>query len=159
MKTLILYTTRHGAAREIARRIADTLSVDDIFDLADTDAVAALDLGQYDRFILGSAIYAGQIRKELKDFIAQNESDFKDKRFGFFLASLDEKGGDKAFSANFSEELLQSAQATLRAGGIFDPSKTNIAEKAVAKMFMKSADYVSTISEERIADFVQEMNA
>jgi menaquinone-dependent protoporphyrinogen oxidase len=72
-RALVAYATKHGATAEIAEEIgrvlrgaglhADVLPVESVSDLAPYSAV-----------VLGSAVYAGQWRKEAADFLAANEA-------------------------------------------------------------------------------------
>jgi menaquinone-dependent protoporphyrinogen IX oxidase len=158
MKALILYATKHGATLEAAHRIESAL-VD--LDGADVELVLASvadapSVADYDYVILGSAIYAGMIRKEMKAYLASlDTSRLQGKRVGIYLSGLLFAEEEKVFKENFSEELLGLVQAKAFVGGIFDPKKVNMAERLVMKAVAKSTDYVDNIDEDRIVQFVQ----
>jgi menaquinone-dependent protoporphyrinogen oxidase len=71
-KVLVVYGSKHGATKEIAEKIGEVLKGEgatvDIFS-ADNVKNAA----DYQGFVIGSSVYFGQWRKEVKDFISANE--------------------------------------------------------------------------------------
>ena len=156
MKTLILYATKHGATADIAGRIADKMGDVVLHNIADGGSPS---LHEFDCIIIGSSIYAGSIRKELKRFLARNADDqwssLRVKPLGIFLSGFD--GKDEVFTKNFSAPILQAAKVKAFLGGIFDPAKASGFERAIIKAVMKQTDYTSSIDDEKIAQFVQEI--
>ena len=60
-KILVAYASKHGATADIAEKIGQLLSQEDL----DADVMPAnqvVDVTQYDAFIIGSASYIGQWR-------------------------------------------------------------------------------------------------
>ena len=154
MKTIILYATKHGAAAEIARRIADKIEGAGIYNLKQGN----LSLDYYDNVIIGSSIYAGMIRKEAKTFISQNIDILKDKKLGLFICGLSASGDEDFFKNNFPAELLEAAKVKSFLGGIFDPKKANALERFIIKLVSKKSIYVDTINDRKIEQFVQAIN-
>ena len=71
-KILVAYASKHGATADIAEKIGQLLSQEDL----DADVMPANQVGdvtQYDAFIIGSASYIGQWRKEASKFLGTNE--------------------------------------------------------------------------------------
>jgi menaquinone-dependent protoporphyrinogen oxidase len=71
-KILVAYASKHGATADIAEKIGQLLSQEDL----DADVMPAnqvVDVTQYDAFIIGSASYIGQWRKEASKFLGTNE--------------------------------------------------------------------------------------
>lgn len=73
MSILVAYASKHGATREIAERIAETLRV------AGQEAEArpvhsASDPAGYDARVLGSAVYFGSWLKEAANFVRRNRA-------------------------------------------------------------------------------------
>jgi len=157
MKTLILYASKYGAASEVARRIAAQFGSAKLVDLNDIKKVSALDLSKYDCVIVGSSVYAGQIRPAAKHFISRNEDELAQKRLGLFIVGFDSDKEDLAFTVNFPEDLLESARARLFTEGVFDPKKANFAEKLIIKAVIKQSEYIDSIDDEKILVFAQEM--
>ena len=156
MKTLILYATKHGAAAEIARRIADRIDGAEIHDLKQS-SVPSLD--GFDCVIIGGSLYAGMIRKEAKAFAAHNAAALCEKKLGLFLSGFSEKEEKKSFQGNFPPEVLNATKMVSILGGIFDPKKAGFFERLVMKAVTKQSGYISTIDDDKIAKFVETLQA
>jgi len=158
MKTLILYATKHGAAREIAARIAKNMDGAVLHDLNESGIPP---LAEFDCVIIGSSLYAGSIRKEAKAFLAQNADQLRGKRIGLFLSGIGGvEGGEKeAFHKNFPPDLLQEAKAACFMGGIFDPKKAGVIERFIMKIVTKGSGYIDIIRDEKIRAFATLMQA
>ena len=154
MKTLILYATKYGAAREIAERISASLGGTEIFDLKQENIP---DLREYECVIIGSSVYAGSIRKEAKLFLAKNADALNGKQIGLFISGMskDESENEKMFTSNFPESILKAAKAKSLLGGVFDPQKAGGFERFVMKIVTKQKTHVDTIDEEKIRQFVE----
>jgi len=152
MKTLILYATKYGATKEIAQKIATLIEGSQIYNIKEKNIP---DLDSFDCILLGSSVYAGSIRKEMKEYIALNKSSLKDKKLGLFISGMGTESSDKAFKDNFPTELLETASSKEVLGGIFDPQKVNKLEKTIYKLVAKQGDYKSTLREDKIKAFVE----
>ncbi len=71
MKVLVAYASRHGATKEIAERIAETLTERGV-EATLTPAGKASDVAQYDAFVVGGATYAFHWMKEASKFVRRN---------------------------------------------------------------------------------------
>jgi menaquinone-dependent protoporphyrinogen oxidase len=68
MKVLVAYESKHGSTKAIAERIAATLADHGLG--ADARSMDELsDLGSYDAFVFGSAVYYGRWMKQAVDFV------------------------------------------------------------------------------------------
>jgi len=151
MKTIILYATKHGATREIARRISEQIDGAEIHDIKQGSIP---DLTGYDCIIVGSSIYAGMIRKEAKLFISQNAELLRSKKLGLFISGMGKDKEKEVLSNAFSKELTDSAKAASILGGIFDPKKAGFFERLIMKAVAKQSDYTDTIDNKKIGEFV-----
>ncbi len=71
-QVLVAYATKYGATAEIADKIAQVLRQAGLpVDVLPVDRVN--DLARYKAVVLGSAVYAGQWRKEAATFLTANE--------------------------------------------------------------------------------------
>ena len=80
---LVAYASKHGATREIAERIAETLTA------AGHEAEAkpvrdARDLDGYDAVVIGSAAYLGHWLKEAVEFVRRNQAILTDRPVWLF---------------------------------------------------------------------------
>lgn len=155
MKTLILYATKHGAAKEIAGRIAEHIPGSMVCDLKNNGIPP---ISQFDCIILGSSIYAGAIHKEAKMFLTQNTDTLCNKRLGLFLSGIDASRETAFFEANFSLEILQAAKIKSFLGGVFDPKKAGFMERLIMKAVAKQSAYTNTILDDKIGQFAEVMN-
>lgn len=71
-KVLVVYATKYGATGEIAEKIAEVLRQEGL-QAEVQPADRASDLSPYSAVVLGSAVYAGQWRKEAASFLEANE--------------------------------------------------------------------------------------
>jgi len=152
MKTLIVYATKHGATREIATRISVQMKDAEIHDLKEGNLP---NLSNYDCTVIGSAIYAGTVRKEVKEFLAKNESALMTKKLGLFVSGMDPSKEEEDFLDNFPQSIREHATTTSLLGGIFDPKKANAVERLVMKAVAKKVEYSDTINDDRINQFVR----
>jgi len=154
MKTIILYSTKYGAAADIAKRIATQIDGAVTYDLK---SAGVPDLSGFDNVIIGSSIYAGTFRKEAKTYIAENADELCKKKLGLFISGMSESESAEAFKANVPDEVLQAATVKNVLGGIFDPEKANFFERLVMKAVSKQSGYVSNINDEKISKFAEAM--
>lgn len=71
MSVLVVYASKHGATRGIARRIAATLRTAGC-DAEVRSVKESGDLAAYDAFVIGSAAYEFHWRKEATEFVRRN---------------------------------------------------------------------------------------
>jgi len=152
MKTLILYATKYGAAKEIAERIAKLVPESTTCDVK-SDSIPPI--SDYDCIIIGSSLYAGTIRKEAKAFLSANTDALKTKRIGLFLAGMSPAEESSYFETNFPPDLVENAIAKSLVGGVFDPQKSGVFERMIMKAVTKQSGYINTISDERIEKFAE----
>ena len=154
MKTIIIFATKHGAAGEIARRIANKIDGAVVHDLKQGSTYS---LEGFDCVIIGSSLYAGRIRGEAKAFLSQNANALQGKKLGLFLSGLEASQEKTYFDTNFPPDILRTAKAATFLGGIFDPKKAGLMERLVMKVVSKNSAYVNTIDDNKIEQFVKTM--
>jgi menaquinone-dependent protoporphyrinogen oxidase len=82
-KVLVVYASRHGATRGIARRIGDVLRTEGLeVDVAPADHAAGV--GGADGVVVGSAVYMGSWLKEAVEFVKRNEVRLAELPLWFF---------------------------------------------------------------------------
>lgn len=83
MRTLIVYTTKHGCVEKAANILNEKLGGDaDLVNLMDE---LEPDLDPYDAVILGGSIYYGKIQKEMIQFTKNYLAELDQKRIGLFI--------------------------------------------------------------------------
>ena len=156
MKTIILYASKHGAAAEIARRMAEKIGGAALHDLKKSGVPS---IGEFDCVIVGSSLYAGMMRKEAKTFVTRNADALRGKKLGLFLSGLEAGREKEYFDANFPAEILRAAKAAGFLGGIYDPKKAGVVERLIMKAVAKQSAYVNTINDSKIDQFVKALKA
>ncbi|MGD2101629.1 MAG: flavodoxin domain-containing protein [Acidimicrobiia bacterium] len=73
-RVLVSAASKHGATREIAETIAEVLR-DRGFTADVSDPSSQPDVGAYDAFVLGSAVYAGHWLKPAKELVEHHEDE------------------------------------------------------------------------------------
>lgn len=136
MKTLVLYASSYGYAKEMADQITSglvgevqcvNLNVKQKFDLSDVDTI-----------VLGSSIYVGQIHKSMKEFIKINHDLLLKKRLVIYLCCAFEHEFENHLKNNFAIELLEHASMIQNLGGAIDKSKLNFGHKMMVSMIEKT---------------------
>ena len=73
MKAIVVYASKYGSTKGIAEFIAEKLQQRGILaEVRDVEAVQ--DLGGFDAFVIGSAVYMGHWMKETTEFVRRNRS-------------------------------------------------------------------------------------
>ena len=148
---MIIFATKHGATEEIASRIAAQIQSAAMFNVNSKDA---LPFDDFDCVILGSPVYAGCIKAELKAFIKKHEKTLLGKRLGLFISGLDKSNTEKTFKENFSMAILKHAVSTAFLGGIFDPQKVGGLGRFIMRV-AKHKEFTDTIDDEEIKRFAK----
>lgn len=154
MKTIIIYTTRHGCTQKAVEIIKDGLK-GNIY-AVNIKKESAHDISEYDSIIVGGSIHAGQIQSKIKEFCSKNIEILKQKRLGLFLCCMQE--GDKAreqFEQAYNHELIEHACATGIFGGEFNFERMNFIEKLIVKKVSKVKESVSRIDKKAISEFIE----
>lgn len=154
MKTLILYATKHGATKDIAAKLAKRLNGATTVDLASGTAPAP---AGYDCVIIGSSVYAGMLRKEAKEYVKQHADALQKVQLGMFVSGMAPDGIQRFLDSNYPKEVVAHAKSKAMLGGTFDPKKSGFFEKLIMRIILKSSAYKSTIADDKIKQFAEEM--
>lgn len=154
LKTLIAYSTKHGATRryaeELARRLSGPVTVVDLHKDSGTD------ISGFDQVVIGSSIYAGQVSKEVRDFCALNLKALQQKRLGLFACCWqDGESARQQLRAAFPGELVSSAAVAESLGGDMNLAAMSFLERFVAKVIAKVKESASHYSEESVSRFAE----
>jgi menaquinone-dependent protoporphyrinogen oxidase len=156
MSTLIVYGTKYGCTELCAKKLAEKLNGDvHICNIKKEKP----DLSKYDRVIIGSSMYIGKIRKEVKAFCEKNLEALKTKKLGLFTCGMQKETYMQELEANYPKELLDSAQAKDWFGGEFVFRKMNGIERMMVRKFVGVDNDMTDIKEDSISRFAQLMNA
>ena len=143
MAVLVVYASKHGATREIAERVAQTISTAGQQAQA-RPVTAAGDLTGYDAFVVGSAVYMGRWQKEAVEFVRCNRTVLAGHPVWLFSSgplgteSADAQGRDLTAAAE-PKELAELTEAIHPRGhrvffGALDPGKLGLRDRALRKL-------------------------
>ena len=137
MKTLIVYGSTYGFAKECARKLAKKLEGEVVAVNAVVEEIPSIK--DFDNVIIGGSIYMGQIQKPVKEFCTANTAELSDKRLGLFLCCGLPENLEQAFKNSFPEKLLEKAVARECFGGELRVEKMKFIHKVMTNMLLKTA--------------------
>lgn len=161
MKTLLVYATKYGATKRIAELLQDQV---DCSSMEVTSFQGKLD--EYDKIILGVSVYAGMLRKEMKEFVKNNLTKLEKKKVYVYISSLNKDEYKKVLVENLGESIYQTFTYVDGLGGILDFTKMNLIERQILKMINKKSNIIPSIQRdtraelidyERISKFVEQV--
>ncbi|MGD1996562.1 MAG: flavodoxin domain-containing protein [Anaerolineae bacterium] len=136
---LVAYATKYGATEEIAERIGQVLRQAGLrTDVLPADRVS--DLTAYKAVVLGSAVYAGQWRKEAATFLEANEKKLAERPVWLFSSGPTGEGDPVQLMKGWRFPEAQQAIADRIEPrdiaffhGVLDLRKLGLAEKLIVK--------------------------
>jgi menaquinone-dependent protoporphyrinogen oxidase len=143
MPVLVVYASKHGATREIAERIAQTMAAAGQQAQA-RPATAAVELTGHDAFVVGSAVYMTHWQKEAVEFVRHNRAVLADRPVWLFSSGplgtepTDAQGRDLTVVAE-PKEIAEFTEAIHPRGhrvffGVLDPARLGLGERAMRKL-------------------------
>jgi menaquinone-dependent protoporphyrinogen oxidase len=157
MKTVIIYTSKHGTTAKVAQMIAERLTGNQV-SVIDLKKDRCPDLHSYDGILLGTSIYAGNSSKTMQRFCKENFETLRQKRLALFVCGMEQDNvkQQQELSNAYPQELYECTVSKCFAGGEFQFDKMNFFERAVIKRIAKTDKSISQIKEAEIDRFVME---
>lgn len=157
MKTLIIYSTKHGTAEKAVNILKSKLKGE--VHTVNIMLEPGTEVEEYDNIILGGSIYIGNIQKKLSSFVNTNLPLLLKKRIGLFLcaAEEDETLKEKEFRIAFPPTLFDHARAKEVFGFELDMEKLNFLEKLAMSKIKGFKTSMFKLSEEKIDGFAEKM--
>ncbi|ADU26839.1 flavodoxin domain-containing protein [Ethanoligenens harbinense] len=156
MKTIIIYTTKYGCTRSVAKRLQAMLGGET--QLADANGTVP-SLEPYDAVILGGSVYIGHVQKALTTFIDRHLPELLDKKTGLFLCAgvTDPEVQKQELQNAFAPELLEHAVAKDILGYGFDFQKMNWIERLMVGAMRGNRKNESVFFEQNILQFIHKL--
>ncbi len=132
MKTLIIYSTKYGSVAKVAEKLADVLGND----VCTVNVKSSPNLSNYDTIILGGSIYAGNIQKEMRQFIKEKVDVLKTKKIGLFICAGTPKNdiAESYLKKSFHPILYQKAVATENLGYEYDLKRFSFFDRLIVRI-------------------------
>jgi len=158
MKTLIVYSTKHGSAEKAANILKTKLKGE--VHIVNVTLKPAGELEGYDNVIIGGSIYIGKIQKKLSNFIDTNLPLLLEKKIGLFICAgeKDEVLKEKELVSSFPPSLFKHAIVKEVFGFEIDMDKLNFFEKFIMSKVKGVKTSVHELSEEKIHTFSDNIN-
>lgn len=151
MKTLIVYTSKHGSTMRAAKRIATNITNFDLFDLTLKET---MNFDLYETIYIGTPIYYGKINKKVRTFIKKNKITLLEKNLKIFTLGLDDKNIKKTIKSSFSEDILAHANH-LHLGGAYVFEDMSFIERFIVKKVARFTESVSMIDESKVNELIE----
>lgn len=131
MGTLIIYAGKKGATRKCAERIKQGVRGEVKF----VECKDALNepIESYDNIVMGSAVYAGNLDKDLKSFCSTHQEGLSSKRIFLFLVCMNDKLINDYVKNNIPEKVASHLEDVTYCGGAFYFTKMNFFVKFIIK--------------------------
>ncbi|WP_461737277.1 flavodoxin domain-containing protein [Enterococcus sp. LJL120] len=136
MKTLIVYGSKYGCTEDCAQTLKD--QVKGASTLVNLKTNQAVDLEQFDQIIIGSPIYVGKIRKEVKHFCEVHLASLLKKKVSLFICCTTPAEVDAFFASNYPPELLAHATKTYNFGGELRQERMGFLDKKLTALIAKT---------------------
>jgi len=159
MKTAIIYGTKTGTSRKIAKIIASKIEGEAItIPIAKAKNTCLL---KYDFIIIGGSIHMGKIQSDVKSFVIRNSKTIKGINFGLYLSCLREDNKDKYLEESFSREVLDASFIADTFGGELNPEEGDLITRNMTKRIIKKWNKKGEKAEiniQRIEEYVNRIN-
>jgi menaquinone-dependent protoporphyrinogen oxidase len=156
MKTLIVYSSKHGTTQKVAEIIAEKLNHSST--QTNLKERQTIDLNPYEQIIIGGSIHAGMLQKRVRQFCEKNMSILLQKRVGLFLSCMDDNKAREQLVRAFPEILRNHAISCKTTGGEFRMDKMNFIERAIVKKVAGVNESVNNIKQDQIDQLVNELS-
>ncbi len=157
MKTLIVFSTKYGAAQKCAEILKKGL--DHEVNLVNLRNSKPINLKNYDNVILGGSVYVGKIQKEITQFVDENKNDLQSKKIGLFVCC--KFSGDRAMEQitnNLPEWVVNKAFAKEHLGHELSLEKMSFMDKLITKSVVKVKESYSDLKTENINRLINKIN-
>lgn len=158
MATLIAYRTTHGTVLKAAEILSNQLKDECV--IVDIRKDKVPDLKGFETVIIGGSIHMGTIQTSVKHFVRKNQKKLLKRNVGLFICHYEQ--GDRAreeFDHAFPENIREHAKAIGLFGGEFNIDKMNFLYKKITMTIGKSEIPPSRFREDKILDFVKDIEA
>ncbi len=145
MKTIILYESKHGCTETCASYIKEKNNIQEMIKISDFKG----NLGEYDRIMIGTPVYIGQINKKVQSFMTLHKDMLLKKEFDIFICGMNEENYEQMLIMNFDEDIRNHAKI-IHAGGAYDFNKLGWFSKLIVKKIAKVDHSIESIKYDQL---------
>lgn len=134
MRVAILYASKYGFTKDIAMKIRNALGDHaTVYNLNEETPM----LEDYEGFVIGTAVYMGRTRKEVKEFLSRHTDELLTKKVWLFISGASKEDIDKQMGPCFPEKLIDHSIFKTNVGYYFNKEKMNLFDKLVMRIVDK----------------------
>lgn len=158
-KTAIIYSSKYGTTEKVAKMIAEKIAGNNEVTLIALNDDPKPDISTYNKVILGTSIYKGKPRSNMKDFYKNNQATFENKIIGLFICggATKEQDKQKELKNAYPGYLHKVAIAESFIDGEYQLDKMSTIEKIMIRMKEKVKESVSNLDYDAIDVFSSKM--
>ncbi len=159
MKNLIIYASKYGCTADCARKLADILTGET--EVVDINKQNKIEFSNWDRIIIGSSVYMGQVNKKIKTLCEDRKIELMGKELIIFICSGIPENFNDVLNANFSDEIREHTSEAVHFGGRLELSKMNFMDKTIAGLMAKQkaeGKPIVEINETAILELAKRLN-
>ncbi len=155
MKTLIIYGTRNGSVRTVANKLKQGLEGQ--IDIIDSKETTVKDITGYNKVLIGSSIYFGQINKHVKEFINMHKPELLNKRLGVFILAgeKDKSKMERQLRNSITNDIYEKADLISVIGSEIKLEKYSWLVKLILKYGQGIKENYQDLKEDKIKEFVK----
>lgn len=155
-KLLIVYSSKYGFTLEVINKIKRLLNMEvDVFNVSDKEVP---NIENYDTVIIGSSLYFGKIRKDMRIFMNKYKDILLSKRIAIFLCGAQRDAVLNVFENSFPTEVNAKASVKELVGYGVKYKKLNLIDKLIWKTVKGSTDDELNFYDDRIELFVNSIS-
>lgn len=160
MKTAIIYASKTGTTKKIAKALVDKID-GEVLTIPIARAKSAC-LLKYDFVIIAGSIHYGRIQGEIKSFVNKNYKTLQGINYGLYITCTNQGKAEEYLNKSFSEEIVKSAFVTACFGAEINPNKGDLITKRIInsnlKRFKKENKEPPSIDWELVDEFADKIN-
>lgn len=156
MKTIILYMSKDGTTKKVAKMLTELLMSD--VEMINLRKNPNPDISYADMIVIGGSIHMGMIQKRIRKYCEKNEDVLIAKPLGLFICCMEKGETAQHQLANaFPKHLRLHAKAIAMPGGELLMGKMNFIEKVMVKKVVPDTWSCHSIKKEAVTIFAQEL--
>jgi len=155
MKTIIIYSTKHGFTKTVAEQL--NKMIDDSVQLFDTNEVTYEVISDAEKIIFGSPVYSGKLRRDMVDLINKYKTDLVEKTIGMYVCSVNEFKTTSYLEQSLSKGFINHLSSVVCAGYGVDFDQMKLFEKVAIRTIIKKDDMDTGIRVEALKKLVKKL--
>ncbi|HOO32482.1 MAG TPA: flavodoxin domain-containing protein [Thermotogota bacterium] len=156
MKTVIIYSSRHGFTEKAAEKLSERLT--SLVDLKNLDTNFERDFSEYHNIIFGTPVYEGKIRNLTAKYIEENLEELCKKNLGLFICASENTPVEKIINSNLPKNFCEQLKVKGHFGYGVDFEKLNRRERVASKIILKKTESEMAFNEKNIIEFAEIVN-